>query len=72
MKNDGGSLDANIFGWHSVWLTLSAIIAISIQAALDAHSASTRVVVGLAKQGFKYYLDKGNFVKSWVRQIFPI
>ena len=68
MNNDGGSLDANIFGWHIVWITLLAIIAISIQAALDApHSASTRVVVGLAKQGLKNYLNKGNFVKSWVQ-----
>ena len=39
------------FGWHIVQITLFAIIAISIPAALDAHSASTKVVDGLAGKG---------------------
>ena len=51
MKIDGGSLSTIIFGWHIVWITLSAIIAIRMPAALDAHSASTRVVVFLAEKG---------------------
>ena len=50
MSNDGGSLDANNFRWHIVWIALSAIIVISIPATLKAHSASTRFVLGLPEK----------------------
>ena len=43
--------EANTFRWHIVWITLSAIVAISISAALDAHSSSSRVV-GSAEKVF--------------------
>ena len=43
--------EAKTFRWYILWITLSTIIAISIPAALDAHSSSSRVV-GLAEKGF--------------------
>ena len=47
--------EANTYGWHIVWITLSAIIAISISAALDAHSSSW--VVGSAEKVFFVFLS---------------
>ena len=50
--------EAKTFRWLIVWIT---IIAIGIPAALDAHSSSSRVVVGLAEKVFLCSLESNRY-----------